>query len=219
LPQHLCADALPVMRTIPKKQPPWHAGFMVARVRCLAVVVVAACTSGDQAVVVTDSTEDSFRIFCVGATCDVDVVSADVPMPECDETETPGYSFFVGRFIDITAACIYDDGTWVSWGHWGRPAACRADSDCPPLLEHEFECRVGLCQSIDLAAWPEPVVSQSDVWLLCSAPVPRSATIGAGADVQTFLDIGSLVDEACGDGAPLDATCALPLPDGCLQPR
>lgn len=192
--------------------------MVMARVGCLGILVVAAC-GGDDGAVVTDSTGDSFRITCEGAACDVDAVSDGVPMPSCDGGETAGYSFFAGRFVDLTAACFADDGTWTSLGHWGRPAACERDDDCPALLDATFECRAGLCQNVDVAAWPEDVVTRSDVWFLCSATVPRSATIGDGADAQTLVDIGARVDAACGADTPSDAVCPLPLPDGCMQPR
>ena len=185
----------------------------------VVALATIGCTAADEALVMTDTTGESFEVACSGASCRVTPFSDELPLPRCDVDEQPGYSFSTGHFVVLAAVCIDSDGDWISWSHWRRPASCASSSDCPELLGNAFECRAGLCQNADLVVWPENLVNRFDVRLLCLAPIERSATIDSADSLDVLLAVEQLVIEACGESSDNPyAPCILPLPDDCWQP-
>jgi hypothetical protein len=122
----------------------------------------------------------------------------------------PGILMVWGRFISVGLGCVYD-GDIHTGVEAERPVACDANADCPILYGDAYECQAGLCQHRDVEEFTRDTIDRRDAALMCFGPIDRELTVDPQAPAVQLVD--TLVEQACPDGS-----CAVPLPDECLQP-
>lgn len=169
-------------------------------------------TARDNPTGVVDTAGTAFAWQCDDDGCRVAMDATTPRAPACEDDEVAGYGYAAAHFLSIMSAC---NNTWLE--QWERPIACQRDADCPQLYEFStdsrFECRNGLCQNIDIAAYPTDAIGYFDAFLLCIAPVARTETIEPGTSVT--IDVTARVNAAC---TTPGGACTLPLPPPCLNP-
>ena len=106
-------------------------------------------------------------------------VQPATPAPAaCPAEQHGGYTFTAARFVVVESACE-GGGKVTSFGNWMRPVSCTIDTDCPQLYQFNeplwFECRRSLCQATTAA--DTELVSETEAFLLCYGPYPRSETL------------------------------------------
>lgn len=182
------------------------------RARGWVLVVVAACTAESPAprqYDLVDSLGLEFSIDTKGAAIDWEY-PLDHGVPACHSGEGVWGGAW-NRFIALCSACTDESG-----GYYFSPmmdcrvAVCDDDDACASFDGRVYECIGGVCQDRDLADAPD--VDAPDAEALCAAEFPR----GTASD---FLPAANPELDARHDA--LDCAnqhCALPLPDGCLQP-
>ncbi len=129
------------------------------------------------------------------------------PLPCSEELGTPMWGLGFGWMFELCSGCEDENG--IGWGFspsWCRPAVCDRDDQCAPIGDDVYTCVNGLCQNLDRAQDP---ISEFDAGLLCRADAPRHVIDSPPEVTARFAQLH------CDDET---RTCALPLPDGCLQP-
>jgi hypothetical protein len=199
-------------------------GAHAAVAAALIAGCVAACTLDDGGVRVgenpaqlVDTTGASFAWTCDGRGCRLGLLDETPLPPPCAPGQRSTYAYLMGRFMVITGACVSRAG-WGWLREWERPVTCSSDRDCPNvyrrLHDYEYECRGGLCQNVDTLAFPAEEVSYDEAYALCLASLDREETIDP--DAEASIEAAERVAQNC--SATGARSCALPLPDGCLQP-
>lgn len=152
---------------------------------------VVHATARDNPTGVVDTAGTAFAWQCDDDGCRVAMDATTPRAPACEDDEVAGYGYAAAHFLSIMSAC---NNTWLE--QWERPIACQRDADCPQLYEFStdsrFECRNGLCQNIDIAAYPTDAIGYFDAFLLCIAPVARTETIEPGTSVT--IDVTARVN-------------------------
>lgn len=182
-----------------------------------ATLQIACVVEARDTTVWTDTTGAVFDVTCTEAGCQTEP-REPLPLPDCLEDEWATHAFFIGKRIEITAACVRDSG-WNTILDWARLAKCSTYSDCGDLGGHEYSCIAGLCQNVDTEQFPDHV-SPREVELLCLADVPRIETIDPELWGAHILRTTEILAAACGPDHNFDpdVACTLPLPEDCWQP-
>jgi hypothetical protein len=182
---------------------------------CLPIALTLAtlaCT--DQPSILVDTAGVAYGWDCKQGACALELLAETPPPPPCPEVYTSIYTYTWGRFVEITSACAWPSGIWSSTAGEGRYLACDVDQDCPQLDFHEspnaYECSAGLCQNIDVEAYPRDELRRGAAVNLCIAELPRAQTWSIPAQIEDML-----ADHCGPEGSDL---CPLPLPEPCWQP-
>ena len=176
--------------------------------KALGLLVAGACTAAAPQHIV-DSSGAPFALEPDGT---IDVVDGTPKAAPC-RSGRPIYAWSLGRFITISSACAYSDGTWGTIDNLERPVACTTTDDCPQWQAWSFECRGGLCQNADTGRYPPLFVNWDMTDELCFAPVSRLDTIDRFSPAT--LQVSQATTAACPDQS---RACTLPLPSLCWQP-
>jgi hypothetical protein len=181
--------------------------------RVLGLLVLVACANHTEKHIV-DSSGAPFIWACNYGSpepCHLEI-DAQTPAPAPCPFGSADYAWALGRFIEVLSVCVTDTG-WASASNLSRPLACGSAGDCPLFEGWKFECRNGLCQNADTAAYPPLFVNWTIADTLCYAPFAREDTFVLGpVGLQVSEAVGS-VCSSTNDAVP----CTLPLPSICWQ--
>lgn len=176
------------------------------------VVVLAACsTDASNPPEVFDTTGAHFAWVC-DEHCILAITEDTPPLPPCS-VGTPVYAWAFSRFINIDAACTSPGGGWGSTSNRSRPLACADTFDCPQFTTGTFECRSGLCQNADTSTFPPSVITRSQAFTLCYAPIAREETIDPVSSATQ--QVSDAVTQSC---PVAGGVCTQALPPTCMQP-
>lgn len=178
----------------------------------LALAAAAGCEGlgpGDNPSELVDSTGLVFGWSCDDDRCRLAPPSLDYSLP-CELVWTSVW----GRFYELCMSCASPDGSASAFiAEWCRPIACEVSADCPALYwhsdQHEYECENGLCQNVDVGAFPRAPMTADDAMVLCFADLPREETLAI--DAPSSRERRAMVTDACG-AAPRPGTICDPPP-------
>lgn len=176
------------------------------------VAALAACsadTTGPPEVV--DTSGARFAWVC-SEHCVPEATEGTPALPPCS-VGTPLYAWAFGRFITVDAGCTSTDGGWGSTANRSRPLACTDALDCPQFTTGSFECRNALCQNEDTSMFPTAVITWSQAFTLCYAPIARAETIDPLSTASQ--GVSNAVQQAC---PTVNEPCTNALPASCMQP-
>ena len=180
------------------------------RIECFALGLMwicSGCAESEHHYELVDSLGVRFAIETHGA--DYDWIYPDEPPLPC-QSSAPTWGGSWRRLLELCTACVTDDGYSTAPLGDCRPTVCVTDADCPQFGEWSFGCAEGVCQDDELAA--EPTIAKGDAKSLCAADVARAKPLFTSDVPELAARLEAL---SCDDELQ---TCALPLPEGCLQP-
>lgn len=136
----------------------------------------------------------------------------DAPEPrDCGEDSEAGWSYSWGRFVSICMVCGFETGGWSTAPLLDcRVLVCDSDADCPYLSGYDPVCENGICQNSERLDAER--VGVTDVYELCAHDVDRYEIL----EQSGYETVNPRLLELDCDAET--HACALPLPDGCLQP-
>ena len=180
-------------------------------VQAVLAALAACSTSASNPPEVFDTSGARFAWVC-DEHCVPEITEGTPPLPPC-AVGTPLYAWAIDRFINIDAGCRFSDGGWGSTANRSRPLACVDTLDCPQFTTGTFECRNGLCQNEDTSGFPTAVITWSQAFTLCYAPIAREETIDPSSTASQ--QVSDAVQQSC---PMVGEPCTQPLPPSCVQP-